>query len=193
MGERFRPESFGVKQGHFYEAAVLGSVRSATLGQFSRYIETNAQGRHAMPYEQGFAEVEQSQPWDPTAPGKPFLEDFRFELLDQQGIEDSRSPEVRAYTAVGSDLDHAGIDAYFRVGDDIVTIDLTLRQDAGKLDTPMADLIITEEMPAPVSEEYLPWVQRWATEAQKCLERGTRYKQGYYGGEFTWYSSPEGR
>lgn len=187
MGERMRSENMGMAEGSFYDAAVLGTVRGASLGEFQQYIVDRG-GEKTMPYAKAFEEVEASQPWDPTAPGKPFLEDMRFELLDKLGIDDARSPQVRAYTAVGSHLDKGGVDAYFRVGDDIVTVDLTLREDREKYLQTRADLVITGEMPSPLSEEYLPWIEHWAGLAMEQLKHGTKYKQGAFNGPI--YFSP---
>ena len=91
--------------------------------------------------------AKECQPGDPENPNKSFLNDLLIEVQDQfevAGIEAT----VRAYTAVGTPLDHLhGVDAFITVTVDgrefVCTLDITLNPDK-QASGHKADLIVGE-------------------------------------------------
>lgn len=111
--------------GHLFEEEVFGRCRAKANG----YI----------PYRQALAEVEANQPWDPTDPGTRFANDLHAEVASALGLDDWTG--LRFFTAIGSALDrYHGIDAFFRFGIAIVTLDVTLND--AKRNGYKADIIV---------------------------------------------------
>ncbi|MFH2063175.1 MAG: hypothetical protein ABIJ46_03425 [bacterium] len=130
--------------------------------------------------------VKESQPGDPENPDRLFLKDLLLEIQDR--LEKAgTTAEVRAYTAVGTPLDHLhGIDAFITaVTEDgkehLCTIDVTLDRDKLKSGH-KADLIVGK-LPDPTScerqeDDYLKRIERIADQAIAKLNKTMQKDQG---------------
>lgn len=114
---------------------------------------------------------------EPSDPQSPLLRDLRLELMERLDIENDEI--IKAYTAVGSELDYIhGVDAFLEIAGEIVTLDLTLKSDIS-LKT-KADIIINKEIQDPKDpdkeDEYLENVADIATRIYKKLSAETKEK-----------------
>ncbi len=94
-----------------------------------------------VPFRKAMAMVKRFQPWDPTDPSSPAVNDFHALVCLELGVEDYSV--VKFYTAVGSPLDRFhGIDSFIEWNGVVVTFDLTINS---KKDEYKADIILHEE------------------------------------------------
>ncbi len=94
-----------------------------------------------VPFRKAMTIVKNFQPWDPTDPSSPVMNDFHALLCEALGLEDYSL--IGIYTAVGSPLDlFHGIDVFVEWNNVFVTIDLTINS---KKDEYKADIILHEE------------------------------------------------
>src|SRR4051812_45780948 len=75
--------------------------------------------------EKSYKWVKEHQIWDPSDPTNKTANDLHYKVAEKLGLDNVG--ELKFYSALNSPLDyHYGIDAFFEVGNDRCTIDLSI-------------------------------------------------------------------
>lgn len=114
------------------------------------------------------------QPFDPEQPDVELLRELRLAVLEKlEGyFGEFDAGKIKAYTAVDSPADILhGIDAFFDIGDQTITLDLTIQKDKKFV---KADILI-KEIPNPKDpaneDEFLKMVDEIASEIFRKLNK----------------------
>ena len=84
--------------------------------------------------------VRNNQIWNPSDPDNKTASDLHFKIAEKLGLENVN--ELKFYSALNSPLDyHYGVDAFFEIGDSVVTIDLSLNPHK---EVAKADIVVHE-------------------------------------------------
>ena len=108
--------------------ATGGIVEQELVGKSRYEAVAHADSSHFeyIPFRQAMVVLKSMQPFDPTDPTPDFANTVHYYIYEGLGVD---AEGVKFYTAVRSPLDRFhGVDAWFEVGDKVVTLDVTMNQ-----------------------------------------------------------------
>ena len=96
-----------IPKGHLHEYSLFGEIKKNNPKYLEAYKKAGPDVKGYLPFDKAFDLVKEFQPGDPTNPKAAFLRNLRIAVIDALGLtEDADVERVKAYTAVGSPLDH---------------------------------------------------------------------------------------